>query len=367
MDHVDAHGGGDGDEDGHEDQLDGRGVHEHAEDQDDDVHDEEEDPLVGRQAEDPGADVLCQLLARDDVADDGGRPDHDARGPHVLDGGLDDVDEVSPPEGAVGEHRDEDGVQGGDGPRLGGCRDSEIDAHQENDRGHQRRDGLEGGDEEGLPDELVSPRVLALIGDDADVDHQGGCQEEGRDHTAHEEGSDRGGAEHRIDDQRDGWREDRAERRRSRRDGAGVFRLVAGRRHRLDLDLAEARRIGDRRSGHAAEEQGAQDIDLAERPAHPSGQPECEVVDHLGDPPRIHDVCREDEEGDGDDDVVGVVGVHHLVDHQAQVTSLYDEVTGGAGEHAEGNRHPEEEDQDEDKEGDKEGKTHFLTSPSMAS
>ena len=66
--------------------------------------------------------------------------------------------------------------------------------------------------------------------------------------------------------------------------------------HRLDLDGAEARGIGDRGAGHAGKDHRADDVDVAEAAAHPADQRDREIVDAAGDAGDVHQVAGEDEE-----------------------------------------------------------------------
>jgi hypothetical protein len=67
--------------------------------------------------------------------------------------------------------------------------------------------------------------------------------------------------------------------------------------HRLDLDGAQAGRIGDRGAGHAGKNHRADDVDLPQPAAHPADQRHREVIDAPGDAGNIHQVAGQDEEG----------------------------------------------------------------------
>ncbi len=90
------------------------------------------------------------------------------------------------------------------------------------------------------------------------------------------------------------------ERGGGRGDAHGELLRVAVVAHRLDLDRAEPRRVGDRRAGHAGEDHRADDVDVAEAALHPADQRQREVVDAVGDAGVVHQVAGEDEERHGE-------------------------------------------------------------------
>ena len=107
-----------------------------------------------------------------------------------------------------------------------------------------------------------------------------------------EELADRDPGQRPVEDKGDAGGDHRADRGRRGHDGGGEFRLEAVVHHRLVQDLAQARRIGDGRAGHAGEDHVGDDAHLAEAAGdvadHGLGEPE----DPARHPARVHQVRR---------------------------------------------------------------------------
>lgn len=112
--------------------------------------------------------------------------------------------------------------------------------------------------------------------------------------------ADRAAGHQAVDDQRNARRDDRADRRRDAGDREGEVVLVARLAHRLDLDRAEARRVGGGRARHARKDHAGDDVHMPEPAPQPAHRRFGEVEDAGGDVPRVHDLPRVEEEGDGE-------------------------------------------------------------------
>jgi hypothetical protein len=112
--------------------------------------------------------------------------------------------------------------------------------------------------------------------------------------------TDRDIGHHAVDDEGQGRRDDRPQRGRRGGDADGKLRGVAVVLHRLDLDGAEARSIGNRRARHAGEDHRADDVDLAKTALHPAHQRHRKAVDAAGDAGDVHQIAGEDEKRHGE-------------------------------------------------------------------
>jgi hypothetical protein len=110
--------------------------------------------------------------------------------------------------------------------------------------------------------------------------------------------------------------------------------------HRLDLDRAKARRIGDRRARHAGEDHRADDVDVTEAALHPSDQRQCEVVDAVGDPRVVHQVAGQDEERDREQREAVEPADHPVHDYHRRRAAGQQDVDERRARHRDGDRDP---------------------------
>jgi hypothetical protein len=183
-----------------------------------------------------------------------------------------------------------------------------------------------------------------------DIEHQDHRHQHAGDQPAGEKLADRDVADDAENDHGQRWRNDRADGRGRRGDADRELVLVAMVAHGLDLDGTEAAGIGDRGSRHAGEDDRADHVHMAEAALHPAHRRDCEVVDAVGNPGRVHQVAGQDEERHGEQgkriDAAGHPVEHHEVrDHGLELD---------VGERPRGKRHedrnPEHEQEEEDAE-----------------
>ena len=84
--------------------------------------------------------------------------------------------------------------------------------------------------------------------------------------------------------------------------------------HGLDLDGAQACRIGNGGAAHAREDHRADHVDMTQTTFEPAHQGQCVVVDAVGDARVVHQVTGQDEEGHGQQRKA-VNARDHAVDH----------------------------------------------------
>ena len=194
--------------------------------------------------------------------------------------------------------------------------------------------------------DVAAPAVLVRVVGDREH-HQDRHQHAGQD-AGEEERADRDVGHHPVDHERQARRDDRPERRRGRGHADRELGRVAVLLHRLDLDRAEARGVGDRGAAHAGEDHRADHVDVAEPALQPAHQRQGEVVDAVGDAGVVHQVAGEDEERHRQQREA-VDAADHAVDHheRRQVAADQDVDQRGAG-HGDGHRnaagHEEQED-----------------------
>ena len=143
-------------------------------------------------------------------------------------------------------------------------------------------------------------RHVALVRHIADHQHQRDRHQQAGNDAGEEQAADRDVGRDAVDHHRQRRRDDRADRGGCRRDrgrGFGVVALVA---HRLDLERADAARVGDRRAGHAGEDHAAEDVGVAQPAAQPADAGGGKGEDPLGDAGGVHDVAHQDEQRRGE-------------------------------------------------------------------
>ena len=204
--------------------------------------------------------------------------------------------------------------------------------------------------------------ILALLGDESDVDTQADGQDHAGHHTGHEQRAHRGAGEHGVDHGGDGGGEDGADGGGGGGDGAGEAVVIALGAHGVDLHLAQAGGVGHGGAGHAGEHQRGQHVHVGQTAGEAAHQALAHAEHILVDLAGVHHVGGKDKQGHGDDGGVGEDGLDGLLGHQMQLALLAgdhadkavsvhqavgEEVHGTGGDHARGDGHPQHEHQDE--------------------
>ena len=280
----------------------------------------------------------------------------------------------------IDQNGDEQGIGTGDGASLGGGHHAGVDAHQQDDGGQQGPDGLEAIAQIGTQLGRNGLGILALLGDESDVDTQADGQDHAGHHTGHEQRAHRGAGEHGVNNGGDGGGEDGADGGGGGGDGAGEAVIIALGAHGVDLHLAQAGGVGHGGAGHAGEHQRGQHVHVGQTAGEAAHQALAHAEDILGDLTGVHHVGREDEQGHGDDGGVGENGLDGLLGHQVQLALLAgdhadkavalnktvgEEIHGTGGDHARGDGHTQHEHQDKADEEYDQRKViqHYLSPP----
>ena len=149
---------------------------------------------------------------------------------------------------------------------------------------------------EALP--FLTGEVLAdrdHIGRDHHCDtHEDARHRTGQEHLAH------GNARQRADDDhRHRGGNDRSNGRRCGSDRSGEIRWIPSLFHARDHDTADGSRVSHRRAGNAAKQHRGRNVGQSQTTRDPAHQRICKPDDALGDPAPVHQVAREDETRNG--------------------------------------------------------------------
>ena len=317
------------------------------------------------QAGDRAGELLVEPLGGDAVVDSEGAGDQE-RDDRRLAARLDEHgEEGAQAQRPVDAEREDERVERGDGGGLRRREGAGIDA-AEQDHGHQARQDGAAGDAADLAarNGLVHGEAAAHRGD-PDRAHQRRRHHEAGDDAAEEQRADGGLSDEGVEDHRDGGRDDRPERRGGGDDGRGEGGGVAGLGHHADGDEAGAGGVGDGAAAHGREQDAHQHVHLRQAAPHPADEGVAEGEEPVRDLAGVHDVRREQEHRDGDEDGVGEQRVHHLLGDEAEVLAGIEEVGEAAGEHGEGHGHAERRREQHDAEQD--GDAHALGSGALPS
>ncbi len=188
------------------------------------------------------------------------------------------------------------------------------------------------------PQELDVGAPVVLVREIGDGQHHQHGHHQTRQDPGQEQLPDRDVRHHPVDHERQRRRDDRPERRRRGGHANREFLGVPVVAHRLDLDRAEARRVGDRRSGHASEDHGPDDVHVTEPALHPADQRQREVVDPVRDAGVVHQVAGEDEERHGEQREAVEAADHPVDDHHRRRASRQPDVDQRCARHRDGDR-----------------------------
>ncbi len=185
------------------------------------------------------------------------------------------------------------------------------------------------------------------MGEEGDGAHHEDRHHDAGDEPAEEQRADRDVRHHPVDDEGQRRRDDRAERRRGGGHADGEFGRIAVVLHGLDLDGAEAGRVGNGGARHAGEDHRADDVDVAEPALHPADEGHGEAIDAPGDAGNIHQVTGEDEERDGEQRKALDAGDHAVGKHHVRRDAGDENVEERCRRHGEGDGQSEQHQHDE--------------------
>ena len=184
MDQIQTQAVGDGQQDGQHQGEDSAGLHDHAQNQQQNIDDQQDDGGIAADAQDHVGHLAGDALHGHDVSKQGGGAD-DEQGVGGGDGGvLQALAEGLPVQGPVQKQGDEQGVDHRDGGGLRGGEPAAHEAAQDDDRGDEGGDGAQELANQRLEAEGVA-LILAHDGEAQDHDHQQQAHEHAGDHAAH--------------------------------------------------------------------------------------------------------------------------------------------------------------------------------------
>ena len=307
-------------QDGREDRAAGDVVHEHAHDQQEHVHDEQHHDLVAAQAEDEGRERLGHLLERHHIREARGHADDKGRRAGDDDRVLHAVDELLPADLLVDKRADDERIHARHSRRLGGGKLAGIDAAEDDDRAEDRPERVEEGLPERLEAELAAVALPAVaLADVPVIDHQRDAHHKARQDTGLEEVADGGAGRDAVDHERDGRRNDDADRARRGGERRGIALVIALLLHLGDHERADGRHRRRAGAGDGRVEHGGERRDRAETAGEEADDIVREVEQALGDAAVAHEVAREHEErnrhqGEAVDAREGILCDHDRVD-----------------------------------------------------
>ncbi len=302
MHRVDAEGLGHRQEDRRADDDHRRQVHERADDQQHDDHHEDRAVLV---AGDGGEDVHRRgrnLQVREQPAERCCRPDDEqdqAGGTHRAGTSFEKYLAREPAIDCAGH---QDRVQHCDRRALDSSEHASADADEDHRHEQQARQRRDESQQHFAPAREGLDCVAAAACDPPAGDHQHDCQQQ-RGHDAGREqvrNRDRAAGRRGVQDQVVRGRYEQRDQRRGDRDVHGEIAIEAALDHLRDHRAADRRDIGDRRAGHAAEEQRGEHVDLAETAAQMSDQRRGECNESLGNPAAHHQLAGKYEQWNRD-------------------------------------------------------------------
>ena len=257
MDRIDAVRRHDGQQHRRDQHDDGEGFHEHAEEQQQQDHEDPHQMHVVGEGQNPVGDFHGDAVGGQQVAE-GRRREHEdqhaARQPgRGLQRGHEGLHRQFPVDEDAHEDRVEDGHDGGFGRRE----QTGVDAAQNDDGREDGPEAVTQGVDEGLegPVEAVGFEVPAQ---EEVHDAQAHGDEYAGDDAGHEHLGDALLARHAVDDHRDAGRDDDADAAGGGGGGGGVTDVVAALGHGRDHEHAHGGRRGGTGAGNGPEEHAGQ-------------------------------------------------------------------------------------------------------------
>jgi len=243
------------------------------------VREQKEHPGRVGEGEHPRGNRIGHARDRQEPAEDRRRGDDKQHRRGRLDRVHRDLHEHLQGEGAIPEESEGQGIGRSDDRALGRCEHADGHAAQKDHRRHQREEGIGKGAGQRRPGKRRVAPVVAPVRVPGHGRHHEKAHHDPRDHAREKELSYGDAGHHAVDDERQRRRNDGPERRRGGGHADGEVDRVAVVLHRLDLDGAQARGIGDRGARHSGEDHRADDVHVSEPAFQPSHEGEREVVD----------------------------------------------------------------------------------------
>ena len=267
--------------------------------------------------------------------------------------------EIAPRKRAIEKAGEQERVCRRQRGRFRRCRDAAVDSVEQDHRHQQRGKRAERDPRQRLQRHARLHRKRAAACDAGVEDHQHQAHQKARQDAAEKEVSDRAVGDERVEHHRDRRRDDRADGRGGRRDRGRVSRrIVAVARHQADDDLADARRVRDRRTGHAGKDQVGDDVDVAEPAAEAADDRHAELEQALADRAGVHDVGGGDEQRHREQHEAVVEALDVLLGGERQVLAVDREVGDRRHDHGQRDRRADARHDEQRQQAKSEGGAH---------
>ena len=286
MDGVHTQGLHSGQQDGGQDNDGGAGIHDHAQDQEQDDQDRQDAPGSGEVAHNEVLDHLGGAGQGQHAAESGGKSQHESQAAVSLDRAGQEGDQVLQRDGAVHHQGDEQSVEHGHAGRLSGGDDAGVDAAQHDDGAQQGEEAVSKQLQEAVAPQLGhlgADALLVLALGDAEnhrIGHHEQADQDAGDDAGQEQvaGGNAGGQG--VEHEGDGGRNDDAQAAGHGDQAGAPALLIAHFHHEGDAHGADGGGGGRAGTGDGAVEQAGQDG----RAGHTAGDVSYEVGEEVEQP-----------------------------------------------------------------------------------
>ena len=253
--------------------------------------------------------------------------------------------ELARPDLAIHHHGEHDRVSRSPDRGLGGREPAAHDSSDDDRRGEQgqQRPNEGSGDMPRGGDGIVG--IVTPPGHHADEYHQRRRGEHPGNHPAQKHPPDRGVRQNTVDHHRDRGGNQRADHRRRYGNRAGESVVVTRVPHGADFHIAESTRVGQGGPRHPRKDDRGDNVHVAQTAPETPHQGAGEVKHPLGDPPGVHQVAGEDEEGHRQKRKTVGYRFRHPLRHHRQRRTVENQLNHPRDAQGKGNTHAEQEKQ----------------------
>ena len=302
MERGNAHAGDNGQQDRGENDDCCQSFHEHANDEEQDVDDEQDEELAVREIKDGAGDGAWHILNGHDVAEDGGhghQKDDGGRGFGSAHAAFEQLLQI---DFAVDEDTDDDAVEGCHSSRLGGCHKTAVDTAKHDDRHHEGPLGIPGSQGKLFAGALFCVTLPShLLGMEVGVGHEHKAAEDAGNDTADEEVTNGNLGRDAVDHKGVGRGNHDAKGACCSHDGAGEGLVVAALKHGGDGQGTNGCHCGRAGTGNGAKEHAGHDRGHGHAAVHAAEHGVGKLEQAGGKTAFTHVFASRDEEGDGHD------------------------------------------------------------------
>ena len=297
---VHPEGLADGQEDGSEDQHCRGWVHKGAHDEQDDVHQDQNDILVAGEGQDAVGNEIGQTGESHDPRHDGGQTDHQGDDAGHLSGFQNDAGQIFQSEALVNQAQN-GSVSHSHGRSLGCGEHTAQNTANDDDDEQQAGNGIQNGLQRLLAgNALFDDIALFLCCDTCDHHDDNTPQDAGkitcREQSSHGNAACNGG----VDDHQVRRRNQHSGGSGGNVDGSTVYRIITFFfLHGAD-GAAHGGSSGSTGTGDGTEQHIGDDVGLGQCTRHPACNGFCHIHKALCNAAVVHQVARQNEEGNGD-------------------------------------------------------------------